>query len=268
MELNKLLEISNNEYHSDNGFYSSSQLKDALGSPLLFHKKYILKDVDNKRKPHFDIGNAFHVKLLEPDKYNDEVAYFKGRRIGAKWEAFEKENTHKAILSDLHLNTVDTLVNSVAKHKLAMEFIQGGVAEMSIFGELEGVSTKCRADYLNVKDGYIMDLKSTTGELTPINLQKTIAKRHYDLSAAMYLDLFKNVAPDLKDFIFIFSSKDYPSCKVVKASPRMIENGRRKYKKALKNITKFKNKDWVFKEEILILDPMDDDLFPELLEEF
>lgn len=184
------------------------------------------------------------------------------------WEAFDIDNKDKAILSKLQQVTVDTLVKSVTDYKLAEPYMTGGVAEKSIFGRIEDLRVKCRADYLNAEGGYLMDLKSTTGELTKENIKKTIAKRDYDLSAALYLDLFKQVHPELEKFIFIFSSKDYPSCKVVEASDKMIENGRRKYTKAIKKIKEFRERNWEFKQEIMVLDPIHYDVLPGELEEF
>ena len=103
--------------------------------------------------------------------------------------------------------------------------------------------------------GFIMDLKSTTGNAKDI--EKTIGKidsYDYDLSAALYVDAFnvylaEKGLPLIHTFKWVFASKDFVNCKVYNSTPEMLAVGRAKYMKALRDIVKYKNNGWQFIDE-------------------
>ena len=267
----------NNDYHKDNGFVSSSALKLILEDPIRYKAKYIDKTLKQESKEVFDIGNAFHTYFLEPDKFNKEYCKYEGHRRGANWEKFLSKNEGKTILGNKGWLEVQTCIASTKlhpDHKILLE----GDSEISFYTKLHGRRVKVRFDKLNMPYGFGMDLKSTTGLLLgnkgTYKCLQTIAGLDYDLSAALYLDVANNILEKVAkikkiDFIpitkwyWIFSSKDYKSCKILQASDAMLQNGRKKYMLALGLLDKYEKSNWEtedLKEGIETVDPLSSDL--------
>lgn len=254
-------DMSNEDYHGDKTAFSSSQLKTMLESPDMFYQQYILGRRKAMDSPALRVGNAVHTKILEPEKFEDEYAIFTGkRRQGAKWDEFKKENEGKILLSEKDMLQVDIATENILNTDATLPYINGGVAEVSLFTELEGVKIKVRADYLNETMAYIQDIKTTSDVVNETNVRKKIAQFDYDLSAALYLDAFKSEGLNVDNFIWVFSSKGYQSCKVFKASNEMLENGRVKYKRALEQIKRYQDKNWDITNDIVEIDPIEYDL--------
>lgn len=254
------LDMTNDEYHGDKTAYSSSQLKTVLESPELFYSKYILGINPQKDSPALRIGNAVHTKILEPDKFDDEYTIYDGIKRGKQWIEFQEQNPKKIILSQKEMIEVNIATDNVFNTDATLPFINGGQAEVSLFTELEGVKIKVRADYLNEKLGYIQDVKTTIDMVNEVTTRRKIAQFDYDLSAAMYMDAFNSAGINVKDFIWIFTSKKYQTCKVFKASETMLENGRIKYKRALETIKRYEAKNWDITNDIITIDPIEYDL--------
>lgn len=121
----------------------------------------------------------------------------------------------------------------------------------------ETVIVKVRADIFGRGKGRISDLKSTTGSCkTEHSLQGKISGYKYDLSAALYLDIFSLVSMELYDrFYWIFASKDMKHSKTWDASAKNIMIGRSKWKKAVCLIAKYKAQGWKFTDEMGVLEP-------------
>lgn len=263
-------ELSNSDYHSvsaDEGeqYYSSSQLKEMLADPELFYKKYISFEVnDRKEESFFDVGTFFHTTMLEPNKVNSECIVYPGPvRRGKEWEAFKVENKDRTIVTANEMREVDNLVKATKNSPIAMDLLRVGVSEPAFFTELNGVKVKVKLDRLG--KGYVLDLKSTTGNVRDAHSIKTkINKYSYDLSAAFYLDVVAKCVKEYKldlvvptDFFWIFSSKDEGgNSQTYRATKSMIELGRRKYQLALDMIRKYKGCGWVFEDSVVDLDPL------------
>lgn len=267
----------NEVYHSDNGFVSSSALKLILEDPIKYKAKYIDKTLKQEQKDAFDVGNAFHTKLLEPDKFDKEYAKFDGMKKGKKWTEFKDKNKNKTILGNKQWLEYELLVQATLEHPDSLQLLEGK-SEVSIYIKLEGIWIKVRFDKLNLSKGFGMDLKSTTGLLIgkkgTYKCLQSIAGLDYDLSAALYLDavnkILKIIAekkgeePKVIDkWYWIFASKDFKSCKILLASDLMLQNGRKKYKLAIELLKKYEASNWEtedLKEGIEIVDPLTSDL--------
>lgn len=208
-----------------------------------------------------DIGTYFHTAVLEPHKLKEECAVWDGIRRGKAWVDFLDLNKNKTIITSKEVDRANNLINATRKDEQSMKLLAEGEAEISCFAELEGLKVRVRADWMDVNRGFVMDLKSTTGNAKNIQkTQKTIEMYHYDLSAAMYLDAFnqalaKAKKPLVKDFYWVFASKDMENAQVYKATERMLELGRLKYKRALKNIKEAAASGWAFPSTVLEVSP-------------
>lgn len=282
-------DMSSEAYHSFPNTFSSSQLKDALKNIKIFHKKYILKEYEKEENSAFDVGTFFHSSILEPDKLFDDCAVYEGIRRGKEWTAFKEANIGKAIITKSEQVQADLMISAVKESELAQSFLSKGVPEVSCFvkvyvyaGDIyakgciltnEGwtrvysgdftlamkngscLTLKVRADLLG--DDFIFDLKSTTGDCCDdFLISSKISSYSYDLSAALYLDIFSiGTDKNYKDFIFCFASKDVGNTQCYVASKDNIRIGRKKWSNAIKTIVKNMESDWVFKEKLLIIEP-------------
>jgi hypothetical protein len=77
LELGINKDISNDHYHSNKTFFSSSVLKDLLKDKELFHKKYILKEEVERSGPlnAFLFGSYVHTLILEPHLVDVELKF-------------------------------------------------------------------------------------------------------------------------------------------------------------------------------------------------
>ena len=284
---NKLIyDMTSEEYHGSPG-YSSSQLKDLLDDPEYFYKKYIAKTEEKISIPAFDIGTYFHTAILEPDKLTVDCAVYKGIRRGKEWEAFKAANVGKTIVTETEMTQAESLAEAVRNSPVAMSRIELTRPEVSAYVELtvgggevyesstgsilgkygwekakripeknvEKILVKVRADALS--DAFILDLKSTSGNAKSLfTMRKKISEYNYDLSAALYLDIFTIVTGVVKsEFVWTFASKDYFNSKSYIASDLYIQVGRAKWRKAIIELSHCLRSNWVFEDSMGILEP-------------
>jgi hypothetical protein len=279
-------DMGSEEYHNTPGTWSSSQLKTMNEDPEVFHRKYIAKTEERQESAAFDVGTYFHTSLLEPEKVATECAVFEGIRRGKEWEKFQEENKGKAIITATEHKVALGLVDAVRKSPISMARLAQGDSEVSAFVPIYVYGTdiyshdgrvlgkygwtsekgkvpkgavhlviKVRADRL--AESYILDLKSTTGNAkNEYAMRGSISKYTYDLSAALYLDMFTiGLDRDVSEFVWTFASKDMFNCKSYIASNDNILIGRAKYKKAIADLAFYISNDWEFEDSIGILNP-------------
>lgn len=283
-----IYDMSSEDYHGHPGTYSSSQFKVMLEDEELFHRQYILKSQVKEHINAFDVGTYFHTAILEPHKIKVDCAVFKGIRKGKVWDDFQVANKGKAIITESEEKTALGIVTAVKNSPIAMGRIKRGKPEVSAFidltvscgmifspdGRVLGkhgweeakgrkplkadaviIPTKVRADLL--APDFILDLKSTTGNAKDkIEMKKKISYYEYDLSAALYLDIF-SVATErnINEFIWTFASKDKFNCRSYVASAKNIQVGRAKWKKAVLKLADCIQSNWVFDDYMEILEP-------------
>ncbi len=280
-------DMTNEDYHKDNGFLSSSRIKLILQSPEMYFKKYIKKEIKDESSDIFDTGTAIHSRILEPDVYAQTVVFFNGTRRGKAWDEFKAANVGKLILGDMQKMQLDRMYESFIKSDLGPKLISGGQSEVSLFTNLNGFDIKVRADYLNVNDGKIFDLKSTSGIISEEKFKYNLESKlyGYDLQAALYVDAYSQnseriyinrtrvvmdaingmlmydgidhpaVTRTKFEFYWIVMSKDFDDIKFFKASDTLIAQGREKYIRALELIKKYESEGWEFKNDVIEVFP-------------
>jgi hypothetical protein len=232
-------DVDNATYHGDKRYYSSSSLKLLLQNPHDFYKKHIAPQDGFKSagSANMDLGSYVHSCILEPHKTDEEFAIWDGGiKRGDAWTRFQAENKNKIIITPAMQELGQELYRKSLAHKAVKSLLKDGTPEFTYCCQLMEENIKVRADYINLKENYILDVKTTSKPLTKDSLMGAIASLHYDLSAALYIDCFRQINNVEKmDFYFIFvNTKDSKEVEVFKASDVLINNGRRKYRKAIK----------------------------------
>jgi len=280
-----IYDMTSADYHGDGGTFSSSQLKTMLEDPEVFYQKYITKEIAKESSSAFDVGTYFHTAILEPEKLAEECAVFEGIRRGKAWDYFQEENKGKAIITKGEFEVASRIIEAVKNSPVAMELLSQTKPEVSVFNTLmicdnrvyspmgfelkqsgwekvdkvpsdgTSITIKCRADAFN--ENFILDLKSTQGNTkNDFLMRKSISNYSYDLSAALYLDMFSlALGKPIHYFYWTFASKDIGNSRTYLASEKNIMVGRAKYKKALVLLGQCIEKDWKFNDSLGILEP-------------
>lgn len=284
-------DLPSDHYHGKIEGYSSSQVKDANHDIELFYDKHVAKTVVREERSVFDTGTAFHTAILEPEKYSKEIICYKGKRIGKVWEAFKSHNPKKIIISKSQQSQVDTLVQAVKESPVAQAKLSRGTVEVSAFiciyvanGDIYlpsrkwvlgkygweqakakmptgGVNIwiKARADKVTIGDKkrYILDLKSMSGNVKDKHeIKAKVSGLGYDLSVALYLDIFTGVTGEkYHDFFWIFASKDKGKSRTYLVSVDNVLIGRAKWKKGILAIANAIKNDWSFDDYVEVLEP-------------
>lgn len=240
-------DLSNEDYHGEKKHLSSSNLKVLLKDPAKFYDEKIL----GNRKPMvsnaLDEGSLAHAYILEPHVIPDEFAMWeefrKANPAGTKkWDEFKAANEGKIIISKPQRKRVESWVEGYHRNKTAVSLIEDCEPELSLFGELNNVPIKVRADGINVEGGYIIDVKTTAFETDVDSFKMTIQQFQYDLSAALYCEMFKEHYGKEFDFYFVVLGKRDSSCEVFKLSENsknkglsMVRRALAKYKKCVES---------------------------------
>lgn len=281
-------DLPSEHYHGLSGTWSSSQYKDILDDEEVFIKKYITKEIPRLEREVFDTGTYLHTSVLEPHKVSAEIAIYAGKiRRGAEWDKFKAKNNGKVIISAAQKLQGDLMVEAVKGSPIAQEYLEGD-PEVSLFVELavwQGrvystkykkvldllngwqdhtgnlpeaafrFVTKVRADTLGKT--FVSDLKSTSGNArNEDSVRGSISKYKYDLSAALYLDMFNLIMPSVREFVWIFASKAQKSAGTWRATRNNILVGRAKYARAMIKLADCAKANWELVDCLREAEPM------------
>lgn len=227
--------LSNAEYHADNTHLSSSVLKLILSSPKQYYEEKVLKQgPPAQTSAAMNLGSYVHSLILEPEKVAEEFAIYEGwRKQGADYEKFLAQHPNKIILSQPQSFNGHRLAKTVQACPPALDLLKGGVAELSHAAELLGVPVKMRADYLNVDQGYIVDVKTTRWPSDVTTFRRVVRELGYELSAALYCDIAYAIYGKVFDFYWIVLSKSDWEAQVYRASTHTLSEGSALVNKAL-----------------------------------
>lgn len=253
-------ELSNNEYHAEQDHLSSSNIKDLIATKQKFNQtpwgieKFHQEKILNIKKPQeskacFDEGSLVHCLILEPHVLDDEFVMFDGmRKSGKIWDTFkasEVAGKNRTILSKPQWKRCEKLVNGFKcpdtgkmvngykANKAAVNMVNGCQSELSLFGEFNGVPIKVRADSIDIENGIIADIKTTSYPSDFDSFKFTVDDFNYGLSAALYTKMFEEFYGRKFEFFWIVISKKTFQCEVFRMSEKTRQKGDMEILKAL-----------------------------------
>lgn len=228
-----ILTSDNAAYHADTKYLSSSAIKMLLKDPKEYYNRYVLKLDEQEDKPAFAEGHFVHSLILEPETVSKYVVYPGIRRQGAKWDEFRALNPNKTILTMGQVARCENLYKNYSSMPVAKALIEKGIAEHTMLSKIIEEPVKARADYINIEDGYIVDVKTTSLPSGAEYFQQAIADYKYDLSAALYCQIAHDNYKKLFDFYWLVLSKYDYQCHVYKASSNTLSEGAAKVIKGI-----------------------------------
>lgn len=232
--MSTLINSTNEAYHADRTALSSSTLKQILKDPAKFYNEWVLGNKEEEEEnPNFTEGTFTHALILEPETISNFLIYPGLRKAGSAWEAFKKANSGRTILSAAQSTRCEAYYKAYAAVEAKLNLLKGGFPEHTMLSSILDVKVKARADYINIDEGFIVDVKTTSYGSDKETFATVIDQYGYDLSAALYCQIANNVYNKLFDFYFIVISKTDLTCDVYKASANTLSNGAAKMTKAL-----------------------------------
>lgn len=223
---NILTGSTNVEYHANKTHLSGSNLKMLLKAPQQFYVERILgQGEQQEERDVFSEGSFVHSLVLEPDQMAHYAVFSGLRKAGAAWEQFKEANKGKTILSMPQVNRCEALAKSALAMPTAIKMLSKGCAEHTMVADILGVLCKARADWINIEDGYILDVKTTAMPSDKDVFAQTVSEYEYALSAALYCQIAYEVYGKLFDFYFLVLSKADKGANIYKASSDLLSFG-------------------------------------------
>lgn len=247
--------ISNNEYHNNKEWLSSSQIKVALVSAAAFKHAVIDGNGKKKTSDQKDFGSVVHkLTLEEADFFNEyhvgDIDHLDLRTKHGK-EAYENEKQlagAKILISKETFDNACACRDSIMKHKDARRYLEmSGISEASLYvildhmlpgGEIVPVKVRVRPDRL-VKGMAILDLKTTKNPSLDSFRRDGFSDwgYGYDVSAALYLRAWKAFSGEDVPFIFIAVRNEAPyESAVYRLSDATKQKGNARLDRALNTI--------------------------------
>lgn len=233
-----IFRIDHDDYHNGAGV-SSSTLKKVLISPA-----HAL--VPEEDKPHFTFGRSLHMRLIEPEIWDDNnvvlpQVYRRSKNEKTYWGLVEAAKTGPVQLTDEHhaavmdalkddeifptvidmLKTglvgkeiidseqkqlIDEMASAVEKTR-SWTAIKGYDGETAGF-HIDGMTGLLRKCKADLLGGsVIVDLKSTAQSAKPENFLREAYQRQYHVSAAYYQDIFRELTGTSFDFVWLAVEK-------------------------------------------------------------
>jgi hypothetical protein len=147
--------VSIDEYHNEKETYSNSSIVAfANKGPLKFdYERKNPPKISTQKQHNFDIGNAVHTLVLEPEKYKHRFVTppdtLPKSKNSKKYQEWAKENSDKIILSEEDDLLVRAMSDSVLSRKSARKYLTGGWSEYSFaFDHPAGIRIKYRPDHI------------------------------------------------------------------------------------------------------------------------
>ena len=195
-------------YHADPVSLSVSGAKTLLRSPA----RYRWQQEHRVHRDAFDFGSAAHALVLGVGAPIYTVDADSWRTKAAQEERDAARARGETPLLTADWLTVRDMADALSGHTLAMRLLNEGRPEVSAYAidEPTGVTRRCRFDWLG--PSVLTDYK-TAASSDPIDLAGrygAIRRYRYDMQAAWYLDLARDLGHPAAAFAFIVQEKTAP----------------------------------------------------------
>jgi hypothetical protein len=186
-------------YKDGEGHLSFSSIKAFMKSPRHF-LAYKLREVE--QTPTMAFGEAFHMAVLEPDKFENSyvVAPNVDRRTKAgkaEWNAFKEANEHKRLIKHDEMETIKKMQEQVFRNdSSSWVFDQIGRTEVGKQWEYRGFKWRGFLDGLG--DNAIADLKVCVDAHPEKVYREMMYKQFYHIQGFLY------TIPEPKDYYIIW----------------------------------------------------------------
>lgn len=220
------------EYHGGPGVSKSGLWE--LWTKTPFHFRHMV----HEDKPHFAIGKAAHIAILEPDTLEGRVTRGPEDRRGNKWkEAQDFAAHHQTILLTASDYDLAMLIRDVAANNRFIRQMQNSdtLVETSFYADdaETGRLIKCRPDMYSPSMKIACDLKNMA-DASAVEFARSVARMGYHVQDAMYSDVLTQAGHDIEAFFFVvFEKSEPPLVAVYELDAAAVAEGHAIYRAAL-----------------------------------
>lgn len=238
--------IPNEAYHAGPGVSKSGLWTIATETPA--HYKFPKPRVS---KPHFDVGDAIHAAILEPNRFELEFVSGPEDRRGNKWKdqkaACDAEG--KILLTGSDFDSALAIRDAVHADAWLNEVITGGGDQRMVeasgywIDPVTGVLCRCRPDLWRGDLKIILDVKSTQSAAKK-DFAKSVVNYGYHGQEAFYSDGWNALGQQVDAFVFLAFEKESPFAKAIyELPPSIVAEGRAIIRESLDTYAKCKAED-------------------------
>ena len=235
-------DVSNKTYHSDDFFTSSTAVKMLYYDIPKYEKEYIQKNKTIFNSPALDMGSFIHTLILEPEKLEEEYAFFPGwdkRESGFK--EFKEENSGKIIISQAQKMQAKKMMDSFNSLKIAKDLISESKTEITLCVDLFDVPVKVRFDAVNIEKGEIYDVKTSSyGVDYDTFKMQGINNLKYEVSAGLYTLAASKFFGKPFNFYFVCLSKSTYATEIFKTGDILLSTGQQRAKIGLERLKEYR----------------------------
>jgi exodeoxyribonuclease VIII len=234
------LNLEDKEYRAIQAV-SQSDMKHLIVSPA-HYKAY--KEGPREETDAMRLGTATHLAVFQPQHFHNEVVqsprFDKRTKDGkAGWELFQSNLGNKLALPQEDYERCIDMSEAVRSNPLFIKYTASGNPEVSLVADTSfpNVKVKGRLDWVDIKSGTILDLKTIGDVADTYNIKKTLYKG-YAMQCLFYLSLMESYDPSKNyEFMFCFVEKEAPyGVRFVKINPASLLNYANLLEATLKNL--------------------------------
>lgn len=227
------LNLSNEDYHAGPGVSKSGLFTIADKSPAHF------KFGKRKGAKEFDMGEAIHLAVLQPNEFEKKVVRGPDDRRGNKWkdqvEACALDN--KLLLTSGDFDNTLAIRDAVHADPWINSILTGGEPMIEASGyftdPVTGELCRVRPDFYRKDLKGILDVKSTKSA-HPDKFSRSVIDYGYHAQEAFYSDAWQSLGMPVEWFAFLSVEKEEPfAFAVYELPPALVEEGRVMMRKAL-----------------------------------
>lgn len=223
---------TDDEYHGGPGVSKSGLWE--LWTKTPFHFRHMV----HEDKPHFAIGKAAHIAILEPETLEMRVTRGPEDRRGNKWkEAQDFAEFHKTILLTASDYDLAMIIRDLAAQNPFVRQMQSNdpIVETSFYANdaETGRLIKCRPDLYSRKLKVACDIKNMASA-SPNDFSRSVGMMGYHMQDAVYTDVLTQAGEDIEGFFFIvFEKSEPPMVAVYELDAAAVAEGHAVYRAAL-----------------------------------
>lgn len=225
--------VPNEAYHAGPGVSKSGLWELHTKSP--FHFQFAPREEKN----FFDLGEAGHIAVLEPETLEARVYRGPEDRRGNKWTDAQEfcRIEGKVCLTSKDFDKALMIRDTIHANATLNALITGSAAMVEASGywidPVTGELCRCRPDLYRPDLGLIVDLK-TTASAHPAKFARSVVDYGYHAQEAFYTDGWRACGQKVDGFLFIAVEKADPfAFGIYEMPPSIVEEGRARMRAAL-----------------------------------
>lgn len=210
------------QYHTGPG--ASKHGLDQLDRSPRHYKWMIDHPEEEDRSAAKDVGQAFHVKMLEPHLFNKKVvvkpegAPTKQSNAGkAFWASWETRHKAKAWITARDLKNMDGMYNAVQEHPVARSLLDPGLTSTEVtyyaIDPDTGCLVRCRVDaeIMSAEQAIVATDVKKTRDASYTAFVRDMAKYRYDVQAQFYTHVMGHAGQyEVLKFFFVAVEDEAP----------------------------------------------------------